>query len=362
MNADFPTTPVTMDNPLDFKRTTNVFERGNWLMKGKVMEPGVPNTLNPMPKDAPRNRLGLAMWMTSKQNPLTARTMVNRVWEQLFGNGLVETLEDLGTQGAIPTHRELLDFLAWKFMNEYDWSLKKLLKEIVLSATYQRDSKASPELLEKDPYNKWYARGARVRLSAEQVRDQSLYISGLLSEKMYGASIMPFQPEGIWLSPYNGRVWKKSSDEDQYRRALYIYWKRTAPYPSMMTFDGAAREVCTARRIRTNTPLQALVTLNDEVYLEAARHFAYRMQEAADKNVRSQISKGYEIAMNKTIMPSKLDVLEKLYKDALLHFKMDKDKTCEMIGIMDEHNNPETAALVVVANAMLNLDEFITKN
>jgi hypothetical protein len=301
------------------------------------------------------------MWLTSKENPLTARTMVNRLWEQLFGTGLVETLEDMGTQGLPPTHQELLDWLAWKFMNDYKWSIKKLLKEIVMSATYRQDSKVTPELLEKDPYNKLYARGARVRLSAEQVRDQALFISGLLSNKMYGPSVMPYQPGGIWLSPWNGADWKKSEYEDQYRRALYTYWKRTAPYPSMMTFDGAAREVCTARRIRTNTPLQALVTLNDEAYLETARHFAYRMQEA-EKDVKQQIGKGYEMALYKQITVSKLTVLEKLYIEALQRFKKDKDKTCEMVGVDDEHNNPETAALVVVANAILNLDEVITKN
>jgi Protein of unknown function (DUF1553)/Protein of unknown function (DUF1549)/Planctomycete cytochrome C/Carbohydrate binding module (family 6) len=356
-----PTTPVMMDNPPAMHRTTQVFERGNWLMKGDIVKPETPKSLNPFPANAPHNRLGLAMWLTSKENPLTARTMVNRLWEQLFGTGLVETLEDMGTQGLPPTHQELLDWLAWKFMNDYKWSIKKLLKEIVMSATYRQDSKVTPELLEKDPYNKLYARGARVRLSAEQVRDQALFISGLLSNKMYGPSVMPYQPGGIWLSPWNGADWKKSEYEDQYRRALYTYWKRTAPYPSMMTFDGAAREVCTARRIRTNTPLQALVTLNDEAYLETARHFAYRMQEA-EKDVKQQIGKGYEMALYKQITVSKLTVLEKLYIEALQRFKKDKDKTCEMVGVDDEHNNPETAALVVVANAILNLDEVITKN
>ena len=172
---------------------------------------------------------------------------------------------------------------------------------------------------------------------------------------------MPYQPKGIWLSPWNGQDWLVSRGEDQYRRALYTYWKRTAPYPSMMTFDAAAREVCTARRIRTNTPLQALVTLNDEAYLESARYFAYRMQEAGN-NIREQISKGYEMALYKPIPAAKLSVLEKLYNEALDKFRKDKDNTCEMIGVQDEHNNPETAALVVVANAMMNLDEMITKN
>lgn len=363
LTANIPTTPVMMDNPSSMHRDTKIFERGNWLVKGNSVTPAVPHSLNPMPKNAPATRLGLAMWMTSKENPLTARTMVNRLWEQLFGTGLAETLEDMGTQGIPPTHPELLDWLSWKFMNDYNWSIKKLLKQIVMSSTYRQDSKVSTDLIEKDPYNKYYARGPRVRLSAEQLRDQALSLSGLLSKKMYGPSVYPYQPKGLWLSPYSGgQDWVKSDGEDQYRRALYTYIKRTAPYPSMITFDGTAREVCTVRRIRTNTPLQALVVLNDEAYLETARHFAYSMQRVAGKDVKQQISKGYEMAMYKPINATKLSVLEKLYNEAFQKFKKDKDKTCEMIGVDDQHNNPETAALVVVANAMLNLDELITKN
>lgn len=364
LNKDVPTTPVMVENTPDLSRKSFVFERGNWLVKTKEVQPDVPHSLNPLPKGAPKNRLGLAMWLTDKQNPLTARTMVNRLWEQIFGTGLVETLEDLGTQGAEPTHRELLDYLSYKFMNEFNWSVKKLIKEMVLSATYRQDSKLRKELSEKDPLNKYYARGPRVRLSAEQVRDQALSISGILSEKMYGTSVMPWQPEGIWMSPWNSEYWKTSSGEDQYRRAIYTFIKRTASYPSIVSFDAASREVCSARRIRTNTPLQALVTLNDSVYVEAARHFAYRMQkEVGEKtDVRKQISRGYELAMLKPISNSKLTTLVQLYQRAYQKFKGNADKTCEMIGVNDGHNKPETAALVVVANAILNLDELITKN
>jgi hypothetical protein len=357
------TTPVMVENPSDMHRATHVFVKGNWMVKGDVVQPDVPQSLNPFPNNAPKNRLGMAQWLTSKQNPLTARTMVNRIWEQLFGTGLVETLEDMGTQGAAPTHRELLDYLSWNFMNDYNWSIKKLIKQIVMSATYREDAKLTRELLEKDPYNKFYARGARVRLSAEQVRDQALAISGLLSEKMFGPSVMPWQPQGIWLSPYDGRVWTNSSGEDQYRRAVYTYWKRTAPYPSMISFDGTFREVCTSRRIRTNTPLQALVTLNDSVYLEASRSFAYHMQEKSNpKGIKQIIQTGYRMALNKSITQPRLEAFEKLYNKAYTKFSKDADMTCEMIGSNDKHNNPETAALVVVANAILNLDELITKN
>lgn len=362
LNKGVPTTPIMMDNPADMHRTAQVFERGNWLVKGKTVTPDVPHALNPFPVKAPRNRLGLAMWITQDDNPLTARTMVNRVWEQFFGSGLAETLEDLGTQGIQPTHRELLDYLSYELMHQYKWSLKKLMREIVLSATYRQDSKTNPELQEKDPYNKLYARGARVRLSAEQVRDQALCISGLMSTTMYGPAVFPYQPDGIWLSPWNGAEWRNATGDNAHRRALYTYWKRTAPYPSMITFDGALREVCTSRRIRTNTPLQALVTLNDEAYLEMARHLAYRMQQLAGNNVKQQISKGYELAMYKPITETRLAILSKLYQEALQSYQQDKDKTCAIIGEMNEHNNPETAALVVTANAMLNLDELITKN
>ena len=210
MVSEVPTTPVMMDNPQDMHRASHVFERGNWLVKGDLVTPGVPESLNPLPANAPPNRLGLAMWLVSKQNPLTARTMVNRIWEQLFGTGLVETLEDLGSQGMLPTHPELLDWLSYQFMNTDNWSVKKLIRTIVLSAAYQEDSKITPELLKKDPFNKYYARGARVRLSAEQVRDQALCISGQFCDSMYGPSVYPWQPKGIWLSPWNGKDWDQS--------------------------------------------------------------------------------------------------------------------------------------------------------
>jgi uncharacterized protein DUF1553 len=218
------------------------------------------------------------------------------------------------------------------------------------------------ELKQKDPFNKLYARSSRIRLSAEQLRDQDLCISGTMSSKMYGKGVMPWEPDGIWLSPYNGARWENSKGEDQYRRAIYTYWKRSSPYPSMITFDAAQRVVCSARRIRTNTPLQALATLNDSTYLNMSRHFAYRMQKEAGKNVKAQITRGYELMLYKTISPARLQLFEDLYNKALVEFKSDPDKTCEMIGWNNENNNPETAALVVVANAMLNQDEVVMKN
>ncbi len=247
-------------------------------------------------------------------------------------------------------------------MNDHQWSIKKLLKELVMSATYRQDSKLTEELKQKDAANKFYARGPRVRLSAEQLRDQHLCISGELSTKMYGPGVMPWQPEGIWLSPYNGATWQNSKGEDQYRRAVYTYWKRTSPYPSMISFDGVQRVLCTARRIRTNTPLQALVTLNDSAYLDMARHFAYRMKKEAGNDIKEQLKKGYELMLYKSLPAEKLNVFIDLYNEALSEFKTDEHKTCEMIGINNEHANPATAALVVVANAMMNLDEVVMKN
>lgn len=283
--------------------------------------------------------------------------MVNRIWEQLFGNGLAETLEDLGSQGIVPTHPELLDWLSYNFMTEDKWSVKNLVRQIVMSATYQQDSKVTADMLKKDPYNKYYARGARVRLSAEQLRDQALSISGMLCDSMYGPSVFPWQPKGIWLSPWNGATWKQSKDKQQYRRALYTYWKRTASYPSMMTFDGVSREVCISRRIRTNTPLQALTMLNDSVYIDLARQLAIRMQ---DKDTRRSISKGFECATLRPIDEKSLQSLIGLYNTALMKFKSEPAKAKELLE--NEGAKPDIAALTIVANAILNLDEVVTKN
>ncbi|HET9746023.1 MAG TPA: DUF1553 domain-containing protein [Chitinophagaceae bacterium] len=361
LNKAVRTTPVMFESPADLVRETNVFERGNWLVKGDKVEPDVPKLFLQIEKQGRKNRMDLALWLTDKRHPLTARTMVNRLWEQIFGNGIVETLEDFGSQGIAPTHKELLDWMAWSFMNDCNWSMKKMIRTIVMSATYRQQSKVNDELLQKDPYNKLYARGPRVRLSAEQVRDQALFISGMLSKKMYGPGVMPYQPEGIWNSPYNGEQWKQSKGEDQYRRGLYTYWKRTAAYPSMTTFDATSRDVCAARRIRTNTPLQALVVLNDSAYIDMARNFAYRLKKDASSNVDGQIRRGYELATGHAISERDLLVLKELYGKALAKFNANEEKTCEMIGLTNEHNNAVTAALVVVCNAILNLDEVITK-
>ena len=354
-------TPVCIENPADMHRKTFVFERGNWLSHGAEVQPDVPHSLNPFPKDAPKDRRGLAMWLTDKKNPLTARTYVNRIWEQLFGVGLAETLEDLGTQGIAPTHPELLDYLSYNFMNGMNWRTKTLIKTIVMSATYQQSSTVTPELQAKDPQNKLYARAPRVRLSAEQIRDQTLAVSGLLLDSLYGKSVYPFQPDGVWSTPYNGAVWKLSAGKQAYRRAIYTYWKRSSPFPSMLTFDGVNREVCVSRRIRTNTPLQALVTLNDSTYLVAAVAMAKNISRNVGE-VSTRIVHCYATAMGQPITKEKQAVLEKLYQTALQQFQSNNKKEKAKIPSVLTEQTPEIAALAIVANAILNLDEFVNKS
>jgi hypothetical protein len=359
LNADVQNTPIMIENGAEQKRETKIFERGNWLVKGKAVQPEIPAFLNPQKNDFGADRLGFAKWLVSKENPLTARTLSNRIWEQLFGRGLVETLEDFGTQGAQPSHQELLDWLALRLINEHHWSMKKLIKDIVMSSTYRQSSRTTPEMLEKDPSNMFLARAPRIRLSAEQVRDHALAVSGLLSKKMFGKSVMPYQPEGIWQSVWNGETWKESEGEDQYRRAVYTFIKRTSPYPSMMMFDGSSREVCVSRRIRTNTPLQALVTLNDPAFVQAARNFAKTMASETG-SADERISAGYKRITFRSLPDTKLKALRGLYHEAFSTYSKDRDKAIKLTT--DKNATAELAALTVVANAMLNLDEVITRD
>ncbi len=347
LNTTAEETPIMLDNVPQWSRETHVFERGSWLSPGEKVQAGVPASLGGLSSDLPQNRLGLAGWMTDQKNPLTSRTIVNRIWEQFFGRGLVETLEDMGTQGADATHRELLDYLSYHFMRGDKWSVKTLMKKIVMSATYRQDSRATPEQIHKDQFNIYLARGARVRLSAEQVRDQALFISGKLNPEMYGKPVMPFQPDGVWLSPYNGKKWEMSQGNQQYRRAVYTFWKRTAPYPSMINFDGVGREVCSARRIVTNTPLQALTTLNDPVYMELAEAFARQVWQ---KDTDRSISLAYTRATGRAIDPKRKSALLDLYEMSLKEFRAANEKEA---GVK---------ALSVVTSTLFNLDEVITKN
>ncbi len=366
VNLQPESVPVMIENPKDMRRKTNVFIRGNRLSLGAEVQPMVPESLNDFPKGAPKNRMGFAQWIVSKENPLTARTLVNRVWAQLFGRGLVEPLGDMGTQSIPPIHRELLDYLALDLMNGKKWSMKNLIREIVLSGTYRQSSTLDNKNVEKDPQNYYLARGPRFRLSAEQIRDQALAVSGLLSTKMYGPSVMPYQPDGVWMTVYSGESWVKSEGEDQYRRGVYTFLKRTSPYPSFVSFDASSREVCLVDRIRTNTPLQALATLNDPVYLEAAKHLGDIMVQEGKGDTKKSLNAGYRRAMLKEADPKKIADLERLYQKALKEFSRTPASAAKYVGSDLAKENTKTlpakAAYMLVANALLNLDEFLTKS
>ena len=345
--------PVMEEQDAHLKRQTATFVRGNWLDNGEAVEPTIPAVFGSMPKSNDPARLALAKWMASDKNPLTARVAVNRFWEQLFGTGIVETLEDFGSSGQAPSNQALLDHLAVRFQTDLGWSMKKLLREIVLSATYRQSAKTSPELRERDPHNRLLARGPRTRLTAEMVRDNALFVAGVLSPKMFGPPVMPVQPDGIWRAARSGAKWKNATGDDAHRRSLYTYWRRSSPYPSSLTFDVPDRLLCTARRTATNTPLQALVTLNDPVFMEAAVALATRVEKAGD--LKQQIAQAYELATSAKPSASDITDLIALHDAALAEYKADA-KLAKSLG-----NTPEKAALAVVANAILNLDTVLTK-
>lgn len=347
--------PVMEELSTDQQRSTFEFTRGLWLDKGKEVQPETPDCLPPLPAGAARDRLSIARWIVSERNPLTSRVMVNRLWEQLFGTGIVETVEDFGTSGTPPSHPELLDHLALRFEHEYAWSVKRMLRELVLSATYRQSARVTPQGLAADPENRLPSRGPRLRLTAEMIRDQALVLSGRFSPEMYGPPVMPPQPEGIWQSVYSDAKWVTAQDKNRYRRAIYTYWKRTSGYPSMMIFDAPSREVCTARRIATNTPLQALVTLNDEAYVESAAGLAARMSAEGGDTASNRIAWAYREATGKSPTANTRDDLIDLYQTARAAFTSDPAAAKQVA------TTPEQAALVVVASAILNLDEVLTK-
>ncbi len=346
--------PVMAEQADDFARQTYTFTRGNWLDKGERVHAGVPEALPDLPGDARADRLAMARWIVAPENPLTGRVLVNRLWQELFGVGLVETTEDFGSSGTPPSHPELLDHLALRLQNEFQWSIKQFLRAIVLSATYRQSGDVTADALEADPRNRLLARGPRTRLPAEMVRDQALALSGRFSPKMFGPPVMPPQPDGVWRSVYNGAQWKAAAGEDRYRRAVYTYWKRTSGYPSMLTFDAPSRDVCVARRIATNTPLQALAAMNDEAYIELAQGFAQRMESAGDE-ANAQIAAGYQWATGLTCPEAKLARLVELYGKGAAAFDAAPDAAGKLAPSRERY------ALVIVANAILNLDEVLTK-
>jgi mono/diheme cytochrome c family protein len=358
-----PTTLVMQELPKP--RPTNIQVRGNHLNKGEPVTPGVPARLHPLPPDAPPNRLGLARWLVSPENPLVGRVTMNRLWSQYFGRGLVETSEEFGTQGEPPTHPELLDWLAVEFV-ERGWSLKHMHKLVVMSATYRQASKVTPELVHRDPYNRLFARGPRFRLEAEMVRDNALAVSGLLSRTVGGPSVFPYQPDGVWANPYSGDRWQTSTGGDQHRRGLYTFWRRTAPYAAFVSFDAPSRENCTDRRPRTNTPLQALATLNDRVFVECSSALARRMLAEAKGDDAERAAYGFRLCVSRKPSDAELSLLLGLYRENLAKYRKDAAAakamaTAGLPEIPKGADAAELAAWTVVANVLLNLDETITK-
>jgi hypothetical protein len=352
-----PTVPLPiMVEERDYdQRATLEFERGNFLTKiGPPLVPDVPGIFPRMPEGAPRNRLTLAKWFFAPGQPLTARTAVNRYWEQLFGTGIVETLENFGSVGEEPSHPELLDWLALHFQNDLHWDMKALLRELVTSATYRQSAKASPALVERDPHNRLLARGPQQRLTAEMVRDQALSASGLLSDKMGGPPVMPPQPEGVWNSVYNDSKWKDARGPDRYRRAIYTYIKRTSGYPSFLAFDASDHDTSLARRIPTNTPLQALVTLNDPVYFEAAQALARRML-SGQPSMDARIKYGARLVLSRDPTDLELAALQALFQKTVAA------PTLQPVAATLNRNSRELAAMTALASVLINLDAALTR-
>ncbi len=369
LTAQIPTTMV-MSELTDKPRESFILARGDYRNQTEKVTAGVPSVLPPMPKDAPANRLGLAKWLVDPSNPLTARVAVNRYWQMYFGTGLVKTLENFGSQGEPPSNQQLLDFLATEFIRT-NWDVKGVQKLIVTSAAYRQASRVTPELLEKDPENRLIARGPRFRLPAEMVRDGELYLSGLLKENVGGASVNPYQPAGVWEEiafgdGFTSQTYLQGHGDDLRRRSLYTFWKRTAPPPEMTTFDAPDREKCAARRTLTNTPLQALVLLNDATYVEAARALAERMLTDGGKTPASRLDYGFRLATARSPQPRELTVLKDTLNTELLDFKRHEDRAQALLKTGESPVNPkldksELAAWTTVASMILNLDETITK-
>ncbi len=377
-NAKIPTTLVSNENK-EIKQAF-LLERGEYDQKGEPVERATPAAFPPFDSGLPNNRLGFAKWLTSGEHPLTARVAVNRFWQQVFGTGLVKTSEDFGAQGDAPSHPELLDWLATDFV-EHDWDIRRLMKQFVMSATYRQHSFADGRRIELDPDNRLLARGPRFRLDAEMLRDQALAISGLLVPTMGGPGVKPPQPDGLWFAVgYSGsntvRFKKDAGAEKVHRRSLYTFWKRTAPPPQMNTFDAPSREECSVRRERTNTPLQALLLMNDPQYVEAARYLAQlalsefeaKTEGSATDRVRTVCGSMMLRALGRNATTAELNLLKRAYEKDLAEFKEDADAAKNLIAIGEtpadtkQFDATRLATWTMVANLIMNMDEFVTKN
>jgi hypothetical protein len=376
IDKTIPSTLISIPVP---PRVMRILPRGNWLDdSGEIVAPGVPAALAPPLFSPPSRggkeggdrratRLDLAQWLVARDNPVVARVFVNRLWKLAFGQGIVKTLDDFGAQGAWPTHPELLDWLAVEFIDS-GWDVKHMLKLMVLSRTYRQASAAGEQLRQLDPYNRLLARQARFRLDAEMVRDNALAVSGLLSRKIGGPSAKPYQPPGYWAYlNFPTREWQNDKGEGLYRRGLYTYWQRTFPHPSLLAFDAPSREECTVERPRSNTPLQALVLLNDPTYVEAARVLAERMVREGSGGVEPRIQFAYRQALCRKAQPEEVRVLSALYDQHLQQYRSDKPAANALISVGDypvakDIDASELAAWTSVARVILNLHETITRN
>jgi len=347
-------------------RKTYILRRGQYDLPSEEVTAGTPDRILPFDPSWPTNRLGLARWLVDRKHPLTSRVVVNRFWQMCFGKGIVETSEDFGSQGAQPTHRELLDWLSGWYMDN-GWDTKALLKLIVTSHTYRKDSAPTEEMIQKDPENKLLARGPKQRLMAEMLRDQALSAAGILSPKLGGPSVKPYQPAGVWKE-VSGATYTPDKGEGLHRRSLYTYWKRTAPPPAMLTFDATSREDCIARRVPTNTPLQALVLLNDPQFIEAARMLAQRMALEGGESLTNQIQYGFRQVVTRTPHAPELELLKTIYTErfeSLADVDLSKEETSiEQIGELKWEKNMDhrnLSALTAVSLAILNFDEAIVR-
>jgi len=352
---------------LEEPRPTYILDRGLYDSPSREVQPGVPEAVLSF-DEFPKNRLGLTQWMFDDENPITARVFVNRIWQMHFGQGLVETSEDFGNQGALPSHPELLDWLAVTFV-ESDWDIKALHKLIVMSATYRQSSVITPELAEQDPNNVLLARGPRFRLPAEMIRDNALAISGLLVDAVGGASVYPYQPAGLW-DELSNKGWRyqylQEPGDGLYRRSLYTIWKRTSPPPSMLIFDASDRSVCTVRRRTTSTPLQALVLLNDPQFLEAARALAERLMQEGQQNVDQQLERAFRLITGRTPDEQEMSMLTEFYQKEVKRFKNRPEDATAYLAIGESAWDPslptaQVAALATVSNAIMNTNEAYTR-
>ena len=356
------TVPVMKELTGTARRKTRLQFRGNFMNLGEEVTEGLPAAFPSLGKAQGANRLDLAKWLVSPENPLTARVIANRFWEQLFGTGLVPTSEEFGAQGEQPSHPELLDWLATELVAQ-KWDVKKFLKLLVMSSAYRQSAKVTPELFERDPENRLLARGPRVRLTAEMVRDQALFAAGLLSAKTLGPSVRPQQPNLGVSAAFGGSIdWQTSTGEDKFRRGLYTQWRRSNPYPSMSTFDAPNRDTCVVRRARTNTPLQALVLMNDPVYIEAAQALAKKGLNSEDRTTAAAVTLMFRRCLVRPPTDDEVKRLVKLYDAARAKFAKDRDKANQVAGPVPAMVSIESyAAMTVVANVILNLDEMLMK-